>query len=146
VIVSGEAPAIAPFLERHGSLRVARPGPLEHPSFMAIEDGRVVGVVRNVVGGEACELLTLHADPPARGRHGADRGGGGRDPLRSVVADHHQRQRRRAALLPAPRIPARRAAPRCGDVSRATLKPEIPEVGDHGIPLRDEVELERVLD
>ena len=28
------------------------------------------------------------------------------------------------------------------DDSRARLKAEIPEVGDHGIPLRDEIELE----
>ena len=31
------------------------------------------------------------------------------------------------------------------DESRATLKPSIPEVGDHGIPLRDELVLERRL-
>jgi hypothetical protein len=29
------------------------------------------------------------------------------------------------------------------DDSRARLKPEIPEVGDHGIPIRDEIELEQ---
>jgi len=29
------------------------------------------------------------------------------------------------------------------DDSRARLKPEIPEVGAHGIPLRDELELEQ---
>jgi hypothetical protein len=29
------------------------------------------------------------------------------------------------------------------DHSRAQLKPEIPIVGSHGIPLRDELELER---
>ena len=28
------------------------------------------------------------------------------------------------------------------DRSRATLKPTIPEIGDHGIPLHDELELE----
>ncbi len=33
------------------------------------------------------------------------------------------------------------------DESRRTLKPEIPTTGDHGIPLRDELELEmRVTD
>ena len=31
------------------------------------------------------------------------------------------------------------------DDSRAGLKPEIPKVGEHGIPLRDELELEREL-
>ena len=29
------------------------------------------------------------------------------------------------------------------DESRARLKPEIPTIGDHGIPLRDELELEQ---
>jgi hypothetical protein len=29
------------------------------------------------------------------------------------------------------------------DESRARLKPEIPTVGDHGIPLHDELELEQ---
>ena len=28
------------------------------------------------------------------------------------------------------------------DEARRELKPEIPEIGDHGIPLRDELELE----
>jgi ribosomal protein S18 acetylase RimI-like enzyme len=31
------------------------------------------------------------------------------------------------------------------DDSRARLKPEIPTVGDHGIPLRDELELDKDL-
>jgi hypothetical protein len=31
------------------------------------------------------------------------------------------------------------------DDSRARLKPEIPTVGDYGIPLRDEVELDKRL-
>ena len=31
------------------------------------------------------------------------------------------------------------------DRSQATLKPEIPRLGDHGIALRDELELERAL-
>jgi hypothetical protein len=31
------------------------------------------------------------------------------------------------------------------DRSRATLKPSIPEIGDHGIPIRDELVMERSL-
>jgi hypothetical protein len=31
------------------------------------------------------------------------------------------------------------------DEARRTRKPEIPEIGDHGIPLRDEIELELLL-
>ena len=34
-----------------------------------------------------------------------------------------------------------RLRPGAVDVSRDTLKPEIPRTGEHGIPLRDEVEL-----
>jgi GNAT superfamily N-acetyltransferase len=30
--------------------------------------------------------------------------------------------------------------------ARRTLKPHIPELGEHGIPMRHEIELERVLD
>jgi hypothetical protein len=31
------------------------------------------------------------------------------------------------------------------DASRAGLKPEIPAIGAHGIPIRDEIQLEQVL-
>ena len=35
---------------------------------------------------------------------------------------------------------------RAVDERRATLKREIPVIGDHGIPIHDELELERALD
>jgi hypothetical protein len=61
------------------------------------------------------------------------------------VAAHHERQRRRAALLPAPRIRFRLARLNAGavDEARARLKPELPAVGEYGIPIRDELVLEK---
>ena len=66
--------------------------------------------------------------------------------MSATLADHDERhvdglrfyQRRRFRLV----------ALHAGavDRSRATLKPEIPEVGEHGIPLRDELELWKELD
>ena len=47
----------------------------------------------------------------------------------------YQRRGFRLAELPAGAV----------DRSRESLKPSIPEVGDHGIPLRDELVLERAL-
>ena len=87
-----------------------------HPALLAEEDGRLLGVLTYVPGGRSGG-----ADPPrrrarARRRDGADRGGrlGRGCRRRAALADHDQRQRRRAALLPAPRLPARRAPPRRG--------------------------------
>ena len=145
----GERDAVAPFLERNHSLRVARLGRLEdtlaHPSFMAVEDGRVVGVATYVPAGESCELLTLHAEPPGRGV--------GTALIETVIAEtgcrrlwlittndntdalrFYQRRGFRLAEL----------HPGAVDRARATLKPEIPVIGDHGIPIRDELVLERL--
>jgi hypothetical protein len=62
---------------------------------------------------------------------------------------HHGRgrswARRSPWLPPRPGLPAGRlAALHRGavDYSRTHLKPEIPVVGDYGIPLRDEIEVE----
>ncbi len=96
---------------------------------------------------EQCEILTLHASRQWRGigsalveaveRLAAQRGctrlwvittNDNVDALR-----FYQRRGFRLAAL----------HPGAVDGSRARLKPEIPTVGDHGIPLRDEVELEK---
>jgi len=145
----GERDAVAPFLERNNALRAARLGRLEdslaHPSFMAVEGGRVVGVVTYVVDGDACEVLTLHADPPRRGV--------GTALIEAVVAE--TRCRRLWLITTNDNTDALRFYQRRGfrlaelhrgavDRSRATLKPEIPEIGDHGIPIRDELVLERI--
>jgi len=145
----GERDAVAAFLERTHSLRVARLGrlehPLEHPSFMAVEDGRVLGVATYVPDGESCELLTLHAEPRRRGI--------GTALIEAVLAE--TRCRRLWLITTNDNTDALRFYQRRGfrlaelhpgavDRSRATLKPEIPEIGDHGVPLRDELVLELI--
>ena len=138
------------FLARWNSLRVARLGvlqqPLEHPALIAEEDGRLVGVLSYVVDGASCEVLTLHADVRGRGVGTALIGEVKRVATRAgctrlwVVTTNdnidalrfYQRRGFRLAAL-------RRGAV---DDSRTRLKPEIAEIGYHGIPLRDELELE----
>jgi ribosomal protein S18 acetylase RimI-like enzyme len=145
-----DRPAVEAFMERHQSLRVARLGrleaPLEHPALLAEEDGRVIGVLTYVVRGDACEVLTLHVEDRRRGlgtallaaaAELATRAGCTRlwlittndnlDALR-----FYQRRGLRLAALHAAAV----------DDARARLKPEIPPIGEYGIPLRDEIELE----
>ena len=141
---------VASFLAAHNADRAARKGELVDALAQAhLIAGELHGVLTYVIDGTDCEVLTLHAEPRhARRRDRADRGGRGarrRGGLHAPVADHHQRQRRRAALLPAPRLPAHTLHAGAVDDSRARLKPQIPEIGDHGIPLRDELELELLL-
>jgi ribosomal protein S18 acetylase RimI-like enzyme len=145
-----DRPTVEPFLARWHSARVARLGalvrPIEHPALLAEEDGRLLGVLTYVVEGDRCEILTLHADERRRGVGSA---------LIAAVKDiaaeagcttlwlittndnvdalrFYQRRGFRLAAL----------HPGSVDDSRARLKAEIPEVGDHGIPLRDEIVLE----
>jgi GNAT superfamily N-acetyltransferase len=148
-----DAAAIESFLARWNSLRVARLGvleqPLDHPSLIAEEDGRLVGVLSYVVDGACCEVLTLHADVRGRGvgtaliaevKRVATQAGCTRVWLITTndnvdALRFYQRRGFRLAALHRGAV----------DHSRVRLKPEIPEVGDYRIPLRDELELERVL-
>ncbi len=149
--------AVQAFLAERNSLRVARLGvlvdALDHPALLAEDPGggRLLGVLTYVLDreGERCEILTLHAARQWQGtgsalieaveRLAAQEGcarlwlittNDNVDALR-----FYQRRGFRLAAL-------RRSAV---DDSRARLKPEIPTVGDHGIPLRDELELEKRL-
>jgi GNAT superfamily N-acetyltransferase len=145
-----DLPAVEPFLARWHSSRVARLGalvrPIDHPALLAEEDGRLLGVLTYVVDGARCEVLTLHADERRRGVGSALIAA-----VRDIAAEagcttlwlittndnvdalrFYQRRGFRLAALHAGSV----------DVSRARLKAEIPEVGDHGIPLRDEIVLE----
>jgi GNAT superfamily N-acetyltransferase len=142
--------AIESFLARWNSLRVARLGvveqPLEHPALIAEEDGRLVGVLSYVVDGACCEVLTLHADVRGGGVGTALIGevkrvatGVGCTRLWVITTNDnvdalrfYQRRGFRLAALHQGAV----------DDSRARLKPEIPEIGEHRIPLRDELELE----
>jgi GNAT superfamily N-acetyltransferase len=145
--------AVEAFLAERHSHRVARLGrlenPLDHPALLAERDGALAGVLTYVMGEDDCEILTLHAAERWRGagtalvgaveRAAAERGcrrlwvlttNDNVDALR-----FYQRRGFRLAEL----------HPGAVDDSRARLKPELPEVGDHGIPLRDELVLDKEL-
>ena len=146
----GDRAELESFLERWHSLRVARLGMLEHPldhsMLVAERDGCLVGVLTYVVGGADCEVLTLHADERRTGVGSA------------LIAEVKQVARRAGctrlwlittndnvdALCFYQRRGFRLKALHAGavDDTRRRLKPEIPELGDRDIPIRDELELE----
>jgi GNAT superfamily N-acetyltransferase len=142
------------FLARHNSLRGARLGelvhPLDHPALVAVAaGGQLAGMLTYVPGPDwqQCEILTLHADDQWRGTGTA---------LMEAVGQLARRQGcgRLWVITTNDNVDALRFYQRRGfclvrvhrgavDRSRASLKPEIPTVGAYGIPLRDEIELER---
>ena len=145
--------AVEAFLGEHDALLVARRGELldalDHPSWLAWVDDVLVGVATYVVDGEASELLTLHA---------RDRFAGvGTALVDAVVTSAREAGCRRLCVVTtndnvdALRFYQRRGfrltqlRPGAVTGSRETLKPGIPTVGAHGIPLRDELELERMV-
>jgi GNAT superfamily N-acetyltransferase len=140
------------FLAERHSLHVARLGriedPLDHSALVAERDGTLAGVLTYVLDGDDCEILTLHAAERFTGtgtalvqaveRLAADAGchrlwlittNDNVDALR-----FYQRRGFRLAALHRGAV----------DDSRTRLKPEIPRIGEHGIELRDELELEKV--
>lgn len=146
-----DRPAVEDFLARWSSLRVARLGriewPLDHPALVADDDDRLVGVLTYVLNGAQCELLTLHVDDRRRGVGSAlvaeaKRVAAAANCTRLWVITtndnldalrFYQRRGFRLAALHRGAV----------DDSRLRLKPEIPLLGDLGIPLRDELELEQ---
>jgi uncharacterized protein YhfF/GNAT superfamily N-acetyltransferase len=145
-----DRPAVDAFLAEHNADVVARLGELldarRHPALIAEVEGELAGVLTWALRGRSMEALTLHAARQWEGagtalvaavRRVADASGARRlwlittndnvDALR-----FYQRRGFRPARIHAGAV----------DRSRATLKPGIPETGDHGIPLRDELELE----
>ena len=146
--------AVQAFLAQRHHARVARLGelvdPLDHPALIAeAEDGRLLGVLTYIMERDQCEILTLHVAEQWRGV-----GTALLDMVERLATRHG---RRRLWLITtndnvdALRFYQRRgfhlAALHAGavDDARARLKPEIPTIGDHGIPLHDEVELQRHL-
>jgi GNAT superfamily N-acetyltransferase len=142
------------FLARHDSVRAARLGelvhPLNHPALVAENaGGQLLGMLTYVPGQDwrQCEILTLHADEQWRGAGTA---------LVEAVGQLARRQgcTRLWVITTNDNVDALRFYQRRGfclvmvhrgaiDRSRASLKPEIPSAGAYGIPLRDEIELER---
>ena len=150
---AGNRPDVDGFLEEHGSVWVARLGELvdarEHPALVVDRDGSVGGVVTYVIERGRCEVLTLHAAERWRGVGTAlidevarvASAAGCRSMWLVTTNDNvdalrfYQRRGFRLTEL-------RRGAV---DESRRTLKPEIPETGEYGIRIRDELVLERDL-
>jgi GNAT superfamily N-acetyltransferase len=142
------------FLARHNSLRGARLGellhPLDHPAFVAeAADGQLLGMLTYMPGPgwQQCEILTLHADEQWHGTGTA---------LVEAVGQLARRQgcTRLWVITTNDNVDALRFYQRRGfrlvtvhrgavDRSRASLKPEIPQAGAYGIPLRDELELDK---
>jgi ribosomal protein S18 acetylase RimI-like enzyme len=137
------------FLEERNADRVARAGEivdaLDQPALLAWSDGELVGAATYIVEGQDAELLTLHAAELFNGvgstlltavRDAARSAGCAQ--LRVVTTNDnvdalrfYQRRGFRLASL----------RPGAVDRSRAALKPTIPETGEHGIRLSDELEL-----
>lgn len=145
--------ALEAFLGDWNTRWVARRGvlvdALDHPAVLAWSEGELTGVATYVVDGDGCELLTLHCATRLTGIGSALLAA-----VRSIARDAGCRvlwvvttNDNVAALRFYQRRGFRLARVRPGavDQSRATLKPEIPWTGAHGIPLRDEIELEMPL-
>jgi GNAT superfamily N-acetyltransferase len=146
--------AAGAFLARHQSVRVARLGelvhPLDHPALVAEGvGGQLLGMLTYLPGQDwrQCEILTLHAGEQWHGAGTA---------LIGAVGQLARRQGRARlwVITTNDNVDALRFYQRRGfclvrvhrgavDRSRASLKPEIPAVGAYGIPVRDEIELER---
>jgi ribosomal protein S18 acetylase RimI-like enzyme len=139
---AADAEAIAAFLERHGAAVVARHGEL-------LEATGRPALLTYVVTGTDCEVLTIHADPPGTGV--------GTELMEAAAEVAASRGCDRLWLITtndnvdALRFYQRRGFrlvglhPGAVDRSRRELKPQIPEVADNGIPIRDELDLERPL-
>lgn len=121
---------------------------LDLPGLVAEDDGRGVGLLFYRVDGEDCELFVLLAVDHEKGIGTAlvdtlvARAAGSRRIWVVTTNDN----------LRALRFYQRRGFSLCAlragavDETRRHLKPGIPRTGDDGIPLRDELELERLLD
>jgi ribosomal protein S18 acetylase RimI-like enzyme len=132
----------AEFIVAHGE----RIRPLEMDGYAALADGVVVGHAAYRFDGDACELTAIAADPPGRGIGGrlldrvvdAARVAGCSRVWLTTTNDNVDALRfyqRRGFRLAALRVGAI-------DEARRDLKPELPEIGSHGIPMRDELDLE----
>jgi GNAT superfamily N-acetyltransferase len=115
------------------------------PAFIAVEDDDLVGLATFRFADDECELVTLDAL--------RKRGGIGSALFARVVEEATNQGCRRLWLittndnLDAMRFYQRRgmrfAAVHRGAVDNARrMKPSIPEIGDYGIPLHDELEFE----
>ena len=139
-------------LELWGSNKVVSRGvvyyPQDLPGFEAMYDGEKVGLVTYNVTGTSCEIVTINSIRPFSGIGTA---------LIEAVRDIALKLgcKRLWLITTNDNINALRFYQKRGfvlvtihknalELSRK-LKPEISLIGDHGIPLRDEIELEMIL-
>ncbi|MFN8474801.1 MAG: GNAT family N-acetyltransferase [Anaerolineae bacterium] len=118
------------------------------PGFAALEDGRVVGLLTYTLADDACEIVSIDSERSGRGI--------GTALIDAAVGMAGAARCRRVWLittndnLDALRFYQRRGFrlvavyPNAVEAARL-LKPQIPLVGDYGIPIRDELELEMPL-
>lgn len=115
------------------------------PALVAVADELIVGVLSYLVDADALEIVLCHAQPP---RHGV-----GRALVNAAVGLARQQSLRRvwctttndnlAALGFWQAVGFALVALRPGAVTLARqLKPTIPLCGYHGLPIRDELDLE----
>lgn len=120
--------------------------PEELPGFVAELDGRPAGLATVRIDGGECEVVTIDALVEDRGI--------GTALVEAVVADARARRLERVWLITTnDNLRGLRFYQRRGFLlvavhrdavtrARAELKPQIAEVGHHGIAIRDEIELE----
>jgi ribosomal protein S18 acetylase RimI-like enzyme len=149
-LVKSDRDMVSKFMDNHwGSRSIVIRGRMVYPEklegFVAMLDGEVLGLATFRIDGGACELVTLNSL-----REGVGVGGSLMDSVKAAAKDAkckrlwlittndnmhalHFYQRRGFHITA--------VYPNALEESRR-LKPEIPLVGDYGIPLRDEIELE----
>lgn len=144
--------AVADFPEERSTAKVARLGELvdatAQETLVAERDGRIVGVLTYIFDDDSCEVLTLHVAEQSIGVGSAL--------LREVAWLARAEDCRRLWLittndnLDALRFYQRRGftllALHVGGIVRdRKVKPGIPAIGEHGIFIRDEIELQKTL-
>lgn len=128
--------------------RGARHEPAKLPGFVAFKDSLPVGLATYRIDGRQCELITLHAISQWSG-------------IGSELISHVEAAARNAGcsrvwlITTNDNVDALRFYQRRGYMLAAVhpnalqhsrlLKPSIPLIGKYGIPLRDEIELERFI-
>lgn len=152
-IQDADRPAIAEFIETHWhSRKVMSRGkayyPHEEAGFVDMRDGRIVGLLTYVLHGESMEFLTLNSTTPGHGIGTA---------LTLMAIDHARDNNIRRIWLTTTndnlramgfcqRLGFRMVQINLGAVDQARRsKPQIPEVGQDGIPIHDEIVLELIL-
>jgi GNAT superfamily N-acetyltransferase len=148
-----DRPIVESFLHEHGAEHVARLGELvdarDYPALLAESEGDLLGLLTYDTAGERCEILTLHTTQQRRGVGTAlieevervASAEGCRELWLITTNDNvdalrfYQRRGFRFSKL----------HPGAVDRSRESLKPEIPEAGEYGIAIRDELELQKEL-